>query len=637
MTAFIAKNIYSFLVFLLILTSVGGGYLVDFDIAGVNIFLYRILLGVTLVVLISTKKITFYTSTYSKYVFFVLVTWLGYGLFSFLWAPSFEFALKEILTIFLGLATYTVFFSIQHNFKEFYTALENHWLIVFLAVLFFAVLEIFTQYHLDGDHFEKLTELGSYHPANFIPIFTFGNPNHFAVFLTFSLALSVFFLLQGAGFYRHITVIFAAINCLTLLDSRLSFFFIYSVVFVLIVLFSLRFVRKSTRFLFSYKKLFFVLSCGVLSWLFPYLLNTLSTVDNAPLSAQKNTEMNKELLPIQEDTIVRKTFKSMLILGLNQPIEGSGKIRPDLVFPIEKKTQYRMIDGDTVNLTLLNLPSDELIQQQLFSTGKKNENALGIVLSLFLVCLFTFLIWKKSKLNRLNLMFVLFGFGLYLVGIFMFHPFKQPNSEFRRSIIVDADSLSSKTFVVKELNSASFEAVTGNRLKEGKVVPSYILERDVLIQNSPNQKVLSSDEVRKNLFLNGIDLLRESNYFGGGAGSFKEMIYANKNRYPVGNVLNPHNFIIEICAQYGVFIFALLLGMILWPLAIITSDLFAKKWSNHHTFVIVLVIGMLFMGNANSNFLPLTINWIHLTLILIVSNELIANRKRKNDSKNSEF
>ena len=65
----------------------------------------------------------------------------------------------------------------------------------------------------------------------------------------------------------------------------------------------------------------------------------------------------------------------------------------------------------------------------------------------------------------------------------------------------------------------------------------------------------NSYNVRKNLILNGLDFLENSNYLGVGSGQYS--VYTSKGliKHDVDTVLSPHSLIIELLSEYGILMF----------------------------------------------------------------------------------
>ena len=106
------------------------------------------------------------------------------------------------------------------------------------------------------------------------------------------------------------------------------------------------------------------------------------------------------------------------------------------------------------------------------------------------------------------------------------------------------------------LNSLTAVQIDGNDIK---VIPTDTLlnqvSEDTIIKRLHDQvySSMGSFELRKNLILNGIDYWKQKPITGIGAGQYSYYNAQGKNQYPVEKLLNPHNFAIELLAQFGIF------------------------------------------------------------------------------------
>lgn len=135
---------------------------------------------------------------------------------------------------------------------------------------------------------------------------------------------------------------------------------------------------------------------------------------------------------------------------------------------------------------------------------------------------------------------------------------------------------------------------------------------------------LSSNEVRKNLILNGFHFLKQSHFLGTGAGSFKVLMSQGKNLYDTSGIINPHNYFIEIIAQYGLIIMLLFILLFLYTIKILSVSAIKIGINSSHFFVALATICYAIMSNANSSFLPLPLNWFVFALLMIQADDLLT-------------
>ena len=123
-----------------------------------------------------------------------------------------------------------------------------------------------------------------------------------------------------------------------------------------------------------------------------------------------------------------------------------------------------------------------------------------------------------------------------------------------------------------------------------------------------------SGSVRMYNFIAGIGFLIDSYGAGVGAGGYE--YYMERSEYYKG-IVNPHNFFLEIFAQYGIVIFSL---FIIWLVKILIGFKKSVMLSSNvkrllYTSVLVIPI----IGIINSDSLGNTYWWLYLTSLAIIS------------------
>lgn len=139
------------------------------------------------------------------------------------------------------------------------------------------------------------------------------------------------------------------------------------------------------------------------------------------------------------------------------------------------------------------------------------------------------------------------------------------------------------------------------------------------------QDSTGSTAVRKNLILNGLQFAWQSKGLGIGAGQFEYKMKTNQGQYFTNNVNSPHHFVIEILSQFGVIPLILLILFfvsIMW----VMMKFFMKKRglavTNNFVLLTSLIIVYVLTSNSASSYIPHTLNWILLTLIIYIFNEI---------------
>lgn len=166
----------------------------------------------------------------------------------------------------------------------------------------------------------------------------------------------------------------------------------------------------------------------------------------------------------------------------------------------------------------------------------------------------------------------------------------------------------------------------------------YFYSPDVLVKKFGEEKVLAayskrsmrgaipSTRLRENLLKNGYTLLRKSGFLGVGPGQYRWLHENKMMRYPITSQNGPHNSLMEILSQYGVFIFLgyIFILVFYWLRACRSAK---RNWTY---FITVSLCFVLFagVGGMPSGFLILNIGWILTPLLLIsasVYNEIPGN------------
>lgn len=404
--------------------------MLEFRLFGVTLYAFRVLLLLSLPILLFKGELKFYTNKVSKYTFFFLIIWLLYAGLSLLWCIDKTAAYKDILYLLFGLATFVFLVSIKKGYEQFEEELASIWTIVFIVVMFVSVWEIYTANHLISSFTSRLYELKPFHKLNFVPVFTFDNPNHFAIFC-----------------------------CLS-------------------VLFFVGMILKKQKLVLNG----FLIAC------------------------------------------------SMFIIHLAQARLG--------------------------------------------------------VITLFVFAL-TILFYFYTKRERNELKQVLFRGGKFLLvalflvsSVFCFHAYENVQNK----IMAPADLITSDNH-------------------------------------------LPSNELRRNLLLNGMNFFMSSKGLGVGAGNYKSYTNKGGTLYETDGIDSPHNWPMEILSQYGIgitFLFVALFGYILF---VIYTSVKKTGFSQKHLQLLLLVVCYAIMSNANSIFLPLPINWLMLSLIVIYTDDLLPDLK----------
>lgn len=183
-------------------------------------------------------KLLLYNNKVSKYAFFFLIIWLLYALLSILWVIDRTMAWKDILYILFGIATFVFLVSIKDGYKAFKQDFTHCWTRVFFVVLLVSVWEMYTAKHLISSFTVALHQLGPFHQLNNVPVFTFDNPNHFAIYACLSAIIFIMAILHKKNIILNTFLIFLNLFLVYILSSRFGIItFIFIGLITLIVFF----------------------------------------------------------------------------------------------------------------------------------------------------------------------------------------------------------------------------------------------------------------------------------------------------------------------------------------------------------------------------------------------------------------
>ncbi|WP_300665731.1 O-antigen ligase family protein [Fluviicola sp.] len=614
-------------IFLLIFTLIGGSHMVIGHVGGVEFSAYRFVLTLAGIYLLATKQLVCYTNRFSKYVFYVFLIWVLYGAISLLWTPLLLYGIKELFYLGVGLATYVVFLSFSRTESTFKRALEKIWITSFIAVIGFLLFEMLTQRHFEGEYLQKLAELGAFHKTNFIPIFTFINQNILGIYFCISMVLSGYFLLQNRNVLLNVAMILVALDFLLLTESRLGVLCMFLLLVMTLFLLVFKNIRSKIPLSFSRKqRIIILLIVGFNSFVIYSEVQFLESNTEFQFYEHENTSRVYVSLCEQLNLRVKEEGNTLLMSKavLKQP---DSSMKPDRVFAIEHKAYLKLLNNDSVELQL------KRIQPELSKTLFMGNNGRLIML-LFLIFAGLIAVYLVSyRFEKYYIIGLVSCIGLFIIVLLPGNPYKYPFNGYKEVILSEPDS-DTKKFVLTDLGVISADAGTGELLLKGGKVKTFLYsKKNQKLDNIVLMEALGSNSVRKNLLLNGLDYLKRSNYMGLGAGGFQASNVLKLNKYPDNGVVGAHNFIIEILSQYGVFIFALLMSVFIWIIYILLCALKRGLWDEKHFLVLWLLVTLVFMGNANSTFLSLPINWFLVVLVLVFANELMESRKELNENK----
>ena len=142
----------------------------------------------------------------------------------------------------------------------------------------------------------------------------------------------------------------------------------------------------------------------------------------------------------------------------------------------------------------------------------------------------------------------------------------------------------------------------------------------------------SSVGKRIGLMLNGLWMAAQTGGLGTGAGSFEEVIRSGAVPFSTGGITDPHNFYIEVLAEYGVLIAVgfLIFGYKLYKVSGIEE--------NGLNLLLIGLAGYLFAAVASSSYVEQSVNWMFLGSLMCVGamlNRETSHKEPPTSSKNT--
>ncbi len=209
------------LIVLLIVTAALGVYLLPLFIAGIQLFAFRFLLAVTLLLLPWLSPDLSWRRLWAPRFYFLLgVIWLTWGVIGFLWTPDTADGARELIAVGTGFLIGFIFLTLKAYTDNGVLAIGWGWSAAFLATSLIALWEVVTGHHLPSYY---TLHLPSYATPDITS--TFGNPNNYGAFLVLAYPfLWLSYWLTRKTFWRWLPYLFILSTPVFLLlsASRLS-------------------------------------------------------------------------------------------------------------------------------------------------------------------------------------------------------------------------------------------------------------------------------------------------------------------------------------------------------------------------------------------------------------------------------
>ncbi len=228
--------IFMLLLFSLIFTFPFAGKLNVVSLGFIHLYAYRVLLLLGFAYLFLTRQLVIPRFYHNRWLLFFIIWLMVYGSISLIWDDNVMMALRHISYILWGGLTFIVIFTLCYRLDNAFGIIKTSWLLSFVILAFFAVIEIGTFAHFEGTYTTNLSKYDFIRSTFNAPLATFGNPNDFAVFLVFSLIM--FFLRLGRS-KRFLPLLFIILTLFITYytRSKLSAYAIYYVIFASVFLF----------------------------------------------------------------------------------------------------------------------------------------------------------------------------------------------------------------------------------------------------------------------------------------------------------------------------------------------------------------------------------------------------------------
>lgn len=616
MFIFSREKFHQLLLLFFILSFVGGSIFLDFKIFGIQFYAYRLVILIGLFYFLVTRQLVVYTSKYEKCVFWFFLIWLIYGSASLYWCPDRAQGLKEIVYIFIGFSSYLFLLSMRNQIPNFEERFAKFWIVVFFGVLVFSINEIFTKSHFQSSFTESIAKFGVAHKINSVPLFTFDNPNHYAVYLCVTIVFSLYLLYKSKQRLLSILAIVSTLVLLYYMESRFSYIFLFFV-FASVLYFNRSSLQKWKYY--PYLKWFGIGSCLVILGGVVFIIG--------------RTNSGSKIKCVQE------TSYSILMdrdFFLKTDSLNSGHAQNDVCLFMDAGLEFRTeVQKETIRTRYVNL--EKYTDKHTFFL-KKNRPLAKMVFPLFVILVVLILIIVLHRRKKQWKMLVVFAglTTLILVGIFPSHSFKRVNQKWSNYVVIESLDARKTQAVIERLMEdrssivrGSFQNETSEKYMKGEEVVLKLVNLPV----SSSEKS-GSNIVRKKLVLTGIDYLKQSRFFGVGAGGYIALSKKGKSHYDLETIDSPHNLMIEVLSQYGIGIALFFIGLLIYPFIYLIREFRMKKWSINHLILLLLLICMFLMSNSNSTSLPLPIIWINFTFIILFFSKLVSANEKENDSTN---
>ncbi|OSX53999.1 O-antigen ligase family protein [Anoxybacillus ayderensis] len=145
---------------------------------------------------------------------------------------------------------------------------------------------------------------------------------------------------------------------------------------------------------------------------------------------------------------------------------------------------------------------------------------------------------------------------------------------------------------------------------------SYDLVKQELYHQS------GSAAVREKLFFSGLELLKRSYFLGVGPGNFEANIYAITYGKGIDGIVNAHNWLIELSANYGLIIFLMYLLIFFYMLIHLNKIRKSGEriYSFYGTYFLTSYVGFIISSMSSSSIFYNWYQWLHFASAISLIN-----------------
>lgn len=204
-----SKKLDHYLLFLLIFLLPFSDKLNFIDAGIVNVFAFRVVLGISFIVLLLKGEIKLRFFIESKWLSVFLLFLFFFGALSLIWVDSKISAYQQLFYLFTAILSYIVILSLLKNIEKPLLIVSRAWIFSFVIMAFFGILEIMTNAHFISGFTDHLATFDFIRPSFNAPLASFSNPNDFSIYLSFGIVFFIYFFQSNKNQFALIAIVVA--------------------------------------------------------------------------------------------------------------------------------------------------------------------------------------------------------------------------------------------------------------------------------------------------------------------------------------------------------------------------------------------------------------------------------------------